>query len=151
MTHQPVYPALKEPRYSAEPLYVEPRTAEARRLLARGLAVVGLVGIALVHLVELPDTFRETATLGALFAILVVASAGVAAGLVHVDHTRLWQLTALVAVAPIAGYVLTRSVALPFDDEDVGNWLEPLGLVSLFIQASVLGLCAYVLLGRARD
>jgi hypothetical protein len=117
----------------------------ARRLLTRGLAVVGLTGIALVHLVELPDTWRETVGLGVLFALLVVAAAVVAAGLLHTDTTRLWQASALVAVAAIAGYILTRSVALPFDRDDVGNWLEPLGLVALFIEAGVLALYGYTL------
>jgi hypothetical protein len=123
----------------------EPLDGYARRLLARGLAVVGLTGIALVHLVELPDTWRETVGLGVLFALLVVAAATVAAGLLHVDTTRLWQASAIVALAAIAGYVLTRSVALPFDRSDVGNWLEPLGLVALFIEAGVLALCGYTL------
>jgi hypothetical protein len=125
----------------------EPLDAYARRLLTRGLAVVGLTGIALVHLVELPDTWRQTVGLGAMFALLVVAAATVAAGLLHTDTTRLWQVSALVALAAIAGYILTRSVALPFDRDDVGNWLEPLGLVALFIEAGVLALCGYALRG----
>jgi hypothetical protein len=124
---------------------VEPPDGTAPRLLARGLAVVGLVGIALVHLVELPDTWRETVGLGVLFLLLVIAAGSVAAGLVHTDTTRLWQATAIVAAAAIGGFVLTRSVAVPFDRSDVGNWLEPLGLVALFIEASVLALCAHTL------
>jgi hypothetical protein len=124
--------------------------ADPRRLLGRGLAVVGLAGIALVHLVELPDTWHETSGLGALFTILVVASAGVAAALLHADTPPAWLAAALVAAAPIAGYVLTRSTSVPFDHDDVGNWLEPLVLVALFIEMSVLGLCGYAWWGRRR-
>lgn len=140
-----------QPSPSAQPAAIvlartaEPLDGSARRLLMRGLAVVGLAGIALVHLVELPDTWRETVGLGVLFLLLVVAAASVAAGLVHTDTARLWQVTAVVAAAPIGGFVLTRSVAVPFDRGDVGNWLEPLGLVALFIEVSVLALCAHTL------
>lgn len=145
-------PKLIQQSVISAPIAPAPQPAETpvdpRRLLARGLTVAGLAGIALVHLVELPDTWHETAGLGLLFTILVVASALVAAGLLHTDTPRLWLAASLVAAAPIAGYLLTRSTSVPFDHDDVGNWLEPLVLVALFIEASVLGLCGYTWRGR---
>jgi len=51
-----------------------------------------------------------------------------------------WHASALTAFGAIAGYVLTRSVAVPFDTADVGNWLEPLGLVALYTELAVLAL-----------
>jgi hypothetical protein len=119
--------------------------ANARRLLVRGLTVVGLVGIALIHLVELPDTWRESTGLGVMFLVLVIAAIAVAAALVHWDVTPLWQLSALVALGPIVGYIVTRGADLPFDHDDVGNWLEPSVLVATFIEVTVLALCAYAL------
>jgi hypothetical protein len=125
---------------------------DARRLLVRGLTVVGLAGIALIHLVELPDTWRESPGLGALFLVLVIAAVVVGGALVHQDATPVWQLSALVALGPIVGYVVTRSADLPFDHDDVGNWLEPSVLVATFIEVSVLALCAYALLAtKARS
>jgi hypothetical protein len=118
--------------------------AQAHRLLVRALTVVGIAGIALIHLAQLPDTWRESSGLGALFVLLVVVAALVAGALVHADHTLLWQLSAIVALGPIAGYLLTRSISVPFDHHDVGNWLEPAVLVALFIEVSVLALCGYV-------
>jgi hypothetical protein len=119
--------------------------SDPRRVLVRGLATVGLAGIALVHLVELPDTWRQTPGLGALFTILVVASAAVAVALLLNDTRLAWLAAALVALGPIAGYLLTRSASVAFDHEDVGNWLDPAVLAALFIEVSVLGLCAYAL------
>jgi hypothetical protein len=116
---------------------------DSRRLLVRGLAIVGVAGIALVHLVEMPDTWRETPGLGALFTVLVVAAAVVAVALLLDDSSLVWLAAALVAVGPIAGYLVTRSASVFFDHEDVGNWLEPLVLVALFIEVSVLSLCGY--------
>ncbi|MGH3853677.1 MAG: hypothetical protein ACRDR6_09275 [Pseudonocardiaceae bacterium] len=115
------------------------------RLLAQGLAVTALTGIALVHLVQLPDAWRQMPGLAALFTLLIIASAAVASLLLHTDHRRLWRAAALIAVGSIGGYLLTRGVAVPFDRDDVGNWLEPLGLVALFIEASLLALCGYTL------
>src|SRR4051795_849372 len=119
------------------------RPETGQPLLIRGLAVGGLVGITLCHLVQLPDTFRDSPALGWLFAALSLVAALLAAGLVHADHRLLWSLAGLTAAGALAGYVLTRMVALPFDTDDVGNWLEPLGLVALFVEGGLLGLCIY--------
>src|SRR5262249_28075596 len=68
------------------------------RMLVRGLTVVGLAGIALIHLALLPDTWRESTGLGALFLVLVIAAVAVGTALIYLDVTPLWQLSALVAL-----------------------------------------------------
>jgi hypothetical protein len=106
----------------------------------RGLAVAGLAGIAIVHLVELPTTWHEAKGLFWLFAILVVASATLAVALMFFDGPVVWALVALTAFGPILGYVLTRSASVIFDHDDVGNWLEPLVLVAVFVETGVLAI-----------
>lgn len=65
-------------------------------------------------------------------------------------HTlKAWALTGLVALGPLAGYVLSRGPGLPGYTDDKGNWTEPLGLISLVVEAALLVLAA-VLLGRSR-
>jgi hypothetical protein len=45
---------------------------------------------------------------------------------------------AVLAVSALVGYVLSRTTGLPNASGDVGNWTEPLGLASLFIEGSVI-------------
>ena len=44
-----------------------------------------------------------------------------------------------------AGYILTRSVPVPGDTGDRGNWLEPLGVAALFTEGIVIILAVLVL------
>ncbi len=51
-----------------------------------------------------------------------------------------WAGPAVLAAGPLAGYLLTRIVGLPGDSGDIGNWLDSLGLASMFVEAAVLSL-----------
>ena len=120
-----------------------PTSSDARpHLLARALAIAALVGVAVVHLVQLPDTFRQMPGLGAP-CLLRWFSGLVAAALVYIDHRRLWHAATLTTAGAIGAYLLTRGLPVPFDTRDVGNWLEPLGLVALFLESSLVARCGY--------
>lgn len=49
-----------------------------------------------------------------------------------------WWLAMGVALGPLLGYVLSRGPGLPDYSDDRGNWTEPLGLISLAVEASLL-------------
>jgi hypothetical protein len=49
----------------------------------------------------------------------------------------------VLALAPLVGYVLSRSTGLPSDSGDIGNWSEPLGLVSMFVETLVIALAVW--------
>ncbi|MCC9309814.1 hypothetical protein LN042_22545 [Kitasatospora sp. RB6PN24] len=53
-----------------------------------------------------------------------------------------WVLAAGVGVGPLLGYVLSRGPGLPDYSDDKGNWTEPLGLVSLAVEALLIVLAA---------
>ena len=116
--------------------------------IARTIAVIGLAGVALIHLLDLPGKFQETPYLGWLYICLIAGCIAVAAALVRSSDRRAWAAAALLPLGAIAGYTLTRTVGLPQAMDDIGNWGEPLGMASLFVEGSLVALAGAVLSGR---
>jgi len=57
-----------------------------------------------------------------------------------------WAAGALLGVGPFVAYILSRSVGVPGDSGDVGNWGYWVGTVSLFIEATLVVLSVSMLL-----
>jgi hypothetical protein len=118
------------------------RSATDRAVILQGLAAVGLVGMAIVHLVDSPDKFAETPYVGVLFLALIAASLVIAELIVRGSGSPAWIAGAGLAAATILGYVVSRTIGLPgAPEDDLGNWLEPLGMVSLLVEAIVVWVC----------
>jgi hypothetical protein len=49
-----------------------------------------------------------------------------------------WAAGVLVGAGPFAGYLTSRSIGLPGDPHDVGNWGYWVGTVSLFVEAALV-------------
>jgi hypothetical protein len=113
--------------------------------IARGLAIVGLAGIALVHLVDAPGQFAETPYLGWMYVGLIAGCGVLAASLLRRSDRRVWAAAGALALGVIAGYSLSRTTGLPADSGDIGNWGEPLGIVSLFVEGCVVAVSAFAL------
>src|SRR4051794_26676500 len=122
--------------------------AHPHRVIARAAAVIGLLGIALIHLLDLQSKFQETPYLGVMYLLLIAASLATAAALVHRDEPKAWIGAAVISAATIAGYAINRTVGMPLATEDIGNWLEPLGLASLFVESIVCAVSVYALADR---
>jgi hypothetical protein len=105
--------------------------------VSRAVAAVGLLAIALIHLLDLPSKLEETPYLGVAYLGLIATSMLLATALVRRDDRSLWLATGGLAVAVLAGFVVNRTVGLPGAMDDRGNWLEPLGLASLFVEVTV--------------
>jgi hypothetical protein len=52
-----------------------------------------------------------------------------------------WVLALGVSIGPASGYILSRSIGLPHYADDIGNWLEPLGVASLVVEGALF-VCA---------
>ena len=115
--------------------------------IARTIAVVGLAGVALIHLLDIPGKFDETPYLGWLYVALILGCLGTAAALVYSSDPRAWAAAALLPLGAIVGYTLTRTVGLPQAMDDIGNWSEPLGMASIFVEGSLAVLSSAVLAG----
>jgi hypothetical protein len=115
-------------------------------LLGRGLAIAALGVIALVHVLDLPDAFGETLYLGLLFVLAAALALALAIALSRTGDRRVWLAATALPVLILLGFVLSRTSGLPAATDDVGNWREPLGLVSLVAESLLVGLGAGALL-----
>jgi hypothetical protein len=110
---------------------------------ARLLTIVGLAGIGLIHLLDSVETFHETRWLFWAYVALMASTVIVGGALVHRPSVGWSGAAALLALVPIIGYVLSRTSGLPGSDDDIGNWTDPLGLASLFVEGCVVAVGAY--------
>jgi hypothetical protein len=110
----------------------------AHRLVLRAAVSTGLLGIALIHLLDLQSKLEESPYLGIAYIGLIVGTIVTAGWLIRRDRRGAWATAAALAGLTILGYVVNRTVGMPSAHDDVGNWLEPLGLASLFVEAMVV-------------
>ena len=108
-----------------------------RDAIVRSVAVVGLAGVALIHVLDAHDTFVATPYKGWLYVGLIVGSLTAAGALVRRSDPRAWAGAAALSVGAILAFVYSRTVGMPAWADDIGNWTEPLGLASLFVEAAV--------------
>ncbi len=118
--------------------------------LVRAIGIVGLIGVAVIHIGQVVPTFDQTPWLGFAFVLLTVACVILAAGLLHRGTVSAWVGVALVNLLAIGGFVFTRSFSSAFDNQDVGNWSEMLGVVALFTEGLLVLLSLYAIEGQWR-
>ena len=120
-----------------------------RDAVTRAIGVVGLAGMALIHAIDAPShlTGGPDTYLGLMFIGLILTSLALAGGLIHRGDRRLWAATCGLATTAVIGFCLSRTTGLPADSGDIGNWSEPLGIASLFVEISLLALSAAVARG----
>jgi hypothetical protein len=111
----------------------------------RASAAVGLIAVGVIHVLEIQGQLSGAAWLTAGFVLLGVIAPIVGLWLLARPSRAAWQVSALVCLSAFAGYVLTRSVPVPGDTGDVGNWLEPLGVAALMTEGTVTILAVIVL------
>jgi len=124
-------------------------TGQIDNTIARAVAVIGLAGVALIHLLDAPGTFADAPYKGWLYVALIVGCLATAGVLIRESDPRAWAAAALLPLGAALAFVVSRTVGLPQGADDIGNWTEPLGLASLFVEGCLVVLSARVLAARA--
>jgi hypothetical protein len=117
----------------------------------RGAGVLGLLGIGLIHFIDFWGKWDETKYVAVLYLALIAGTLLASALLLGGRSKDGWRLALLLSVATIIGYSVSRTWGLPASDDDIGNWLEDLGVASLFVEGVVVLLSAWALSGRSLE
>jgi len=104
-------------------------------LVGAGISLIVVVG--LIHLIDAPEDLEEGSYLGYLFVANFLGALAAAAG-IYRGRRWGWVLGFLVAGGAFIGFVISRTAGLPglpVEEE----WLEPLGVLSLIVEALFVG------------
>ena len=127
---------LDRPTAPAAPSTLTPTSGTS--MIRRALVAAGLFGIAAVHLADLPGKMQEVPYLGWAYIGLIATSLVMAELLVTRADRRLMAAAAGLSAAVLVGFVINRTIGMPNAMDDIGNWTEPLGMISLLIEAAVI-------------
>jgi uncharacterized membrane protein YfcA len=111
-------------------------TTGTERLVGAGISLIVIVG--LIHLINSPEDLEEGSYTGVLYLANFFGAILAAIG-IYRGRSWGWSLGAVVSVGAFVGYVISRTVGLPglgVEEE----WLEPLGLLSMVVEALFVGL-----------
>ncbi len=105
------------------------------------------VAAAVAHVPVIGTHLDEAPYMGVLFIVLTAACFGLAATALVFDSAAVYAASVVTCGLAIVGYAATRLVAFPMLADDVGNWLEPLGVVSIASELAVVA-CALAAVRR---
>lgn len=91
----------------------------------------------LAHVPVTPTHLQEAPYIGVLFILLTVACVLLAALLLIADSVAVWATVGGICLLAVAAYIISRTIGLPLMADDIGNWLDPLGVVSVLTESSV--------------
>ena len=142
-------PGLTLPRVSARLTAELQRPALPLDPAVRASAAIGLITVGIIHVLEIQGQLSGAAWLTAGFVLLAASAPVAGLWLLARPSSAAWGFSGLVCFLAAAGYILTRSVPVPGDTADRGNWLEPLGVAALFTEVIVTILAVLVLASMA--
>jgi hypothetical protein len=138
-------PGLTLPRVPARLTAELQRPALPLDPAVRASAAIGLITVGIIHVLEIQGQLSGAAWLAAGFVLLAACAPVAGLWLLARPSSPAWGFSGLVCFLAAAGYILTRSVPVPGDKGDRGNWLEPLGVAALFTEVIVTLLAVLVL------
>ncbi len=108
-------------------------------VLGAGLALA----IAIIHLQDQGGLLGDQSPMWLKYGYYMVEiGSTIAAALIIRGKTFGWILGLASSIGPMTGYILSRTVGVPGDPGDVGNWGYLLGTMSLVVEASFIVLAA---------
>jgi hypothetical protein len=111
--------------------------APLRSSLRWPAAAAALVTAA-AHLPVIPQHLTEVPYIGWLFIGLTAVCVLGAIALTVYDSAVTWTILAASCLAAAAGYLLSRGPGLPGMPDDIGDWTNPLGLISILTESLVV-------------
>ena len=111
---------------------------DRQALMLRWVLAVAAIVAAAAHLPVIGPHLTEAPYMGVLFIVLTAACVALALAVMIRDTMAVYALAALTCTLAIVGYIATRLVAFPMLADDVGNWLEPMGVLSVGSEAIVV-------------
>jgi hypothetical protein len=107
---------------------------------ARLLGALAVFAVGLIHILDAVGTYHSTRWIFWSYIALIAVAVPAAMSLLHWSSPLAWTAAATVAVGPLVAYLWSRTIGLPGDAPDVGNWLCTLGMAALFVESSLLAL-----------
>jgi hypothetical protein len=96
-----------------------------------------------------PEHLREAPYAGALFIAVSAAALGLAVLVLVRGDQLVWAGGAALALSAVLAYIASRSIGLPSLGDDIGDWLNPLGVAALLCEAGTALLCCAAMLPSA--
>ena len=118
----------------------------SERLVGAGISLIVIVG--LIHLINSPGDLEEGAYTGLLYLANFFGALLAAIGIYRGSRWG-WSLGALLSGGAFVMYVISRTVGLPGLPVEA-EWLEPLGVLSLLVEALFIGLYLTIFVGPAK-
>jgi hypothetical protein len=123
-------------------------TALTSRLRYPAALLAVVAGLA--HVPVTPDHLNEAKYIGILFLALTIVCVVLAALLLVWDSPIVWAALGGACLLAVLAFVLSRTVGLPLISDDIGNWTERLGVVSVLTETGVAILAAAALVKGRR-
>ena len=119
----------------------------SERLVGAGISLIVIVG--LIHLINSPGDLEEGSYTGLLYLANFFGALLAAIG-IYRGRRWGWSLGALLSGGAFVCYVISRTVGLPGLPVEA-EWLEPLGVLSLLVEALFMGLYLTIFVGPAKE
>jgi hypothetical protein len=125
-------------------------SSRGRGRTERWVVAVAAAVAAAAHVPVIGPHLAEAPYMGVLFVALTAACLCISAAICVRDPAALYAAAVLTCGLAVLGYAATRLVPFPMLGDDVGNWLEPLGVLSVASETVVVVAAAWALVTPGR-